>query len=192
MLQSDPSISNVFSNPPVHARRQPPNLRKLLVRSSLESPCNDKGNIPCGKPRCNTSHHVNTNPEVRIGKSKIHLKPFSCDSSNVVYLLYCNKCSNSCYIGETRTKFRLRFNNHLSSIRRKVQGLPIADHFNNSTADHSLTDLKFALLSGGFPNDRKRKCAEIQYIINCVTVMSGLNKDLGELSRYRHFRQTSC
>ena len=41
----------------------------------------------------------------------------NCNSNNVVYLITCKKCSLQ-YVGSTITKFRLRFNNHKSRIRR--------------------------------------------------------------------------
>ena len=41
----------------------------------------------------------------------------NCNSSYVVYLITCKKCSLQ-YVGSTTTKFRLRFNNHKSRIRR--------------------------------------------------------------------------
>ena len=41
----------------------------------------------------------------------------NCNSSNVVYLITCKNCSLQ-YVGSTITKFRLRFNNHKSRIRR--------------------------------------------------------------------------
>ena len=44
-------------------------------------------------------------------------RSFNSDSSNVVYLIMCKKCSLQ-YVGSTITKFRLRFNNPKSRIRR--------------------------------------------------------------------------
>ena len=41
----------------------------------------------------------------------------NCNSSNVVYLLTCKKCALQ-HVGSTITKFRLRFNNHKSIIRK--------------------------------------------------------------------------
>ena len=41
----------------------------------------------------------------------------NCNSCNVVYLITCKICGLQ-YVGSTTTKFRLRFNNHKSRIRR--------------------------------------------------------------------------
>ena len=40
---------------------------------------------------------------------------FNCDSQGVVYVITCKKCSKQ-YVGSTTTAFRVRFNNHKSSL----------------------------------------------------------------------------
>ena len=42
---------------------------------------------------------------------------FKCNSSNIVYLITCKKWLLQ-YVGSTIRKFRLRFNNHKSKIRK--------------------------------------------------------------------------
>ena len=113
-----------FQEPPVLALRQPPNLKTLLVRSKLPSvqPSISQGNSPCGNARCRICRVMITSAVVNVpgGNMKLHPGQFSCNTSNVVYFLKCDLCSLGNYIGETRTSFRLRFNNHKSSIRRKL------------------------------------------------------------------------
>ena len=46
---------------------------------------------------------------------------FDCDSEGVVYLITCKKCGLQ-YVGNTVTPFRLRFNNHTSSVMRYGRG----------------------------------------------------------------------
>jgi hypothetical protein len=46
---------------------------------------------------------------------------FGCNSQGVVYLITCGKCSKQ-YVGNTVTSFRLRFNNHKSSLNRFSKG----------------------------------------------------------------------
>ena len=46
---------------------------------------------------------------------------FDCNSKGVIYLVTCKKCSKQ-YVGNTVTSFRLRFNNHKSSINRFAKG----------------------------------------------------------------------
>ena len=46
---------------------------------------------------------------------------FDYNSQGVVYLITCGKCSKQ-YVGNTVTSFRLRFNNHKSSLNRFSKG----------------------------------------------------------------------
>ena len=46
-----------------------------------------------------------------------HPGNYNCDSSNIIYLLKCNKCNYGNYVGETSTKFRLRMNNHKKAFK---------------------------------------------------------------------------
>ena len=46
---------------------------------------------------------------------------FDCDSNGVVYLIKCKRCGRQ-YIGSTINAFRIRFNNHESSLNRYGRG----------------------------------------------------------------------
>ena len=107
---------------------------------------------------------------------------FNCDSSNVVYLLYCDRCPEITYIGETGTSFRHRFNNHKSSIRKNSPGFPVAEHFN--LADHSFANLKVFILSGNFKTAQDRRKCEIKTILRLNTHKNGLNRDLDFMSGF--------
>ena len=87
------------------------------------------------------------------------------------------------YIGETSSKFRFRFNNHKASIRNKSPGLPVAEHFN--TPNHSVQDLKFTILMGGFSNTEARKKQELRLILKCDSHVHGLNRDLSFMANKR-------
>ncbi|OCT72086.1 hypothetical protein XELAEV_18035060mg, partial [Xenopus laevis] len=56
-LEKDNRLHTIFPDPPLLAFRQPPNLRKLLIRSSLSGPTNN-GTHPCGRKRCKTCPHM--------------------------------------------------------------------------------------------------------------------------------------
>ena len=45
---------------------------------------------------------------------KNQIGSFNCHSEKVLYLLRCNIFDDTCYVGKTRTKFRLRFNKYES------------------------------------------------------------------------------
>ena len=147
-LSHNPSFENLFSKPLVCAYKQPPNLKRLLVKSTLPSSVPLHGNQKCRKPRCQVCNILNTQETITPPGTNIMLKPgpFNCDSENVVYLLMCTRCNGGNYVGETKSKFRLRINNHKLSIRnhRNQPGYPVADHYNSR--DHSITDLSCILL----------------------------------------------
>ena len=59
---------------------------------------------------------------VNVEKWSFHINhSFDCDSQGVVYLITCKRCGKH-YVRSTVTPFRLRFNNHKSSLRRYDRG----------------------------------------------------------------------
>ncbi|KAJ8034037.1 hypothetical protein HOLleu_24454 [Holothuria leucospilota] len=90
-LSLDPSIRDVFNEPQVIAFRQPRSLRSLLVHTRL-NPSPDTptgGNSPCGSKRCQVCDHMMSERTVHVQPKGIQLSPgpYSCNSSNVIYLL---------------------------------------------------------------------------------------------------------
>ena len=166
------------------AYKQPRNLRSMLVQATLTAAEDlNTGNRNCNKPRCQVCKHLALSPTIFHGASGRTLKPgnFNCDTSNVVYLLFCNKCPHATYIGETSTKFRLRFNNHKLSVRNNNPGFPVAEHFN--LPEHTLSDLKCVLSYGNFKSAQERCNRELKTIISLNTHRTGLNRDLAFMSR---------
>ena len=106
----------------------------------------------------------------------------NCDSHNVVYIFHCNLCNEGLYVGETKTSFRFRFNNHKKSIRDNTPGFPVAEHFN--LPYHSLENLKVTLIASNFVCTEHRKAAELNWILKLNSHITGLNKDLGVLNQY--------
>ena len=85
----------------------------------------------------------------------------NCGTSNVMYLITCNACSDS-YMGETGNQLRTRLNNHRSDIRH-YNDTQVARHFNG--AGHSYADLRITILeSGPFSDDTS---LETIYQRNC-------------------------
>ena len=189
-LKDDPSLSGIFSEPPLLALRQPPNLRRLLTSSKLLTSDNiSKGNTRCNKRRCQICKHITTEERINIPDINFPIIPpnLNCDSCNVVYILLCNLCKDKLYVGETGTSFRLRFNNHKQTIRDNALGFPVAEHFN--LPHHSIENLKVILIANNFMCAEQRKRTELVWIMKLKSHMTGLNKDLGILNHYT-FQQT--
>ena len=185
-LSLDKSLPATFSNHPINAQKQPKNLRNMLVRSSISRKLKQKGNSPCGKSRCQICAHMLTSEEIELSPGfSVSTPHATCDTQNVVYCISCSKCPNAKYIGETGTKFRLRFNNHRSSIKHKSP-LPVAEHFNS--ANHSFQDLQFCIIGTNFKDREARKLAEMKFITQTRSFETGLNKDLGWLSNFTFYK----
>ena len=123
ILESSERCKNAINSVPFVAFRKPKSLGDYLVRAKVNSrgPRDSiLGTVKCSSRRCEVckymeekSHFMGSQNDRRY---TINYN-FNCNSSNVVYLITCKKCSLQ-YVGSTVTKFRLRFNNHKSRIRR--------------------------------------------------------------------------
>lgn len=145
ILKQDPKLGEMCLQPPIAATRQPANLRALLVHTKLSRKENF-GNTPCGKARCQVCDHMMVDQSLNLTHSKCTIRPgrFNCDSENVTYILICSKCPEGIYVGETGTKFRLRFNNHSFSIRKNLKGFPVATHLTGLTTPFSTSSLQLS------------------------------------------------
>ncbi|XP_033103820.1 uncharacterized protein LOC117106549 [Anneissia japonica] len=185
-LKKDPSIKAAFQNPPIIARRQPPNLKSLLTSTQLPTTGNTpkKGNMPCGKARCQLCNIINTKQTFKVPGTNfiIHPPNDDCCAHNVLYLIYCTKCNNGNYVGETGTTFRSRFNNHKTTIRNKDSNHTVSLHFNS--LDHDINDMRFLIISSNFKSTKDRRCEETKWIHRLKTHINGLNKDRGIVHDY--------
>ncbi|KAJ8035458.1 hypothetical protein HOLleu_22696 [Holothuria leucospilota] len=117
MLEAVPDL-------PVVSFRNPPNLRKKLVRAKLKTQVNETSDFnqackPCGDRRCSLCDLMVSTVSIR---SKENGKLFSlkdrggtCMSSFCIYCIFCSTC-NLQYVGST-VKLRTRLNQRKSSLR---------------------------------------------------------------------------
>ena len=106
----------------------------------------------------------------------------NCKSNNVVYLITCKKCSLQ-YVGSTITKFRLRFDNHKSRIRKHEmlgQAEELADdllyrHF-GSGGHSGLSDVKIQLIDR-FDGEEQLREKEGQWAYRLKTLVPNGLKD---------------
>ena len=123
-------------------------------------------------------------PFIREGKSvKIKTNStwkfngeFSCDNSNVIYLIQCD--IDSCrkrYIGESGREIRERILEHRGYIYHKRMNQTTGEHFNSP--GHGLHNMKFTILEQVKKNCiLYRKEREKYFIRKFDTYYNGLNK----------------
>jgi hypothetical protein len=149
VLESHPGTAAIATQGFLSARRQPPSLRTMLVRSRFcTNPKRELpwGNRPCRKKCINCPYMAVTNQVISSRNNRtIKLNGcYDCESSNVVYIITCKKC-NIQYIGETRNMLKTRMTLHRSEIKNKAhlkvsqQKKPVALHFNSD--GHVMNDL---------------------------------------------------
>ena len=106
---------------PIAGFRNGKSLKDYLVRAVLPRMDNAGGSEPCGKGTCQVCDHIiatNTFTTKTCGEVfKIQSGPLNCNSEKVIYLLRCQICDGTRYVGKAKTKFRLRFNNYKSKTQ---------------------------------------------------------------------------
>ena len=151
-------------------------LKDLLIRSNLpQNPSNQPPRtFPCNRTVCRTCPHVNLSRTTTTPKGQVNVTGHhSCVTDNVVYCLTCTKCPSAVYIGETRRRLVDRFREHRRDVINGRNDLPAPAHFNQE--NHTLEDLKVAVLKAGLANQEYRKKQEMRLIFKYGTVSpSGL------------------
>ena len=105
----------------------------------------------CGQKNCATCQHFNTKQYFRstVTKRCFRVKGnYSCNSTNIIYLITCKKCMKQ-YVGLTTKTLRERINHHRSTIIRKMKRY-ISSHF--SLPDHNINDLTVQIIDSTPPN----------------------------------------
>ncbi|MCP4491895.1 MAG: GIY-YIG nuclease family protein, partial [Gammaproteobacteria bacterium] len=100
----------------------------------------------CDSRRCKTCHFISDQSWIissvtgkRFRFSEEHL---NCSTTNVVYLIECNKCDKQ-YVGETKQQLKVRFLQHYNAIRRGDLG-HMYEHFRS--ARHSENDMNIRII----------------------------------------------
>ena len=189
----NPSTGKLSKTPPIIAYRQPPNRKRILIHRKVSNTTTTlQVNSKCDEKRCQICNLIHTRQCLTLPGTTSIVKPvsFSCNFSNVVYLITCNKCFNGegNYICETSTKFRFRINNHKSSIRNNTPGHPVANHFNKP--NHTANDLRCCILKGQFTSNKERQLCEHKLIVKYNCHINGLDKDKSFRSNYRTLSYT--
>lgn len=137
----------------VIAYKNSKNLKNFLVRSRMKSGTISNKPIGagfkfCTKATCQTcrDHAIKSKQfKSETNESKFNIRQkLSCNSSNLIYLITCQKCKLQ-YVGETGRTLHQRLTNHRSDIKTHKK-TSIGIHFN--TINHSLRDLKIVPIEG--------------------------------------------
>ncbi|XP_040066434.1 uncharacterized protein LOC120840058 [Ixodes scapularis] len=182
-------ISQLISKAPSVAYLRPPNLRTLLVKSSLKAKTNKDpagiipGTTPCNAPERLTCRHLGSPQHFKF---KIPDNQ-TCKSANVIYAISCTSCPDILYIGETDRRPHEPFREHRRLVTRRLSGdLPsersthVVDHF--STYGHTELNMRVCVIRSGFPSFHVRKREENRLIFNLKTEFPrGLNTKLSSV-----------
>ena len=105
--------------------QRPRNLKDHLVQAKLCKVEETTGGMfKCGKKRCQVCDSIVVSATFQStvqGRTFRINHRFDCDSRGVVYLITCKQRKKQ-NVGSTVTPFRLRFNNHKSSLDRFGRG----------------------------------------------------------------------
>ena len=80
------SAKHLFCNSPVCACRQPPNLKRILVKSNHSMILSLVGNSKCMKPRCQFCDLLDTRNKLQIPGTSSTIQPgnYNCDYCSIV------------------------------------------------------------------------------------------------------------
>ena len=127
--------------------------------------------------RCIYCSYILTGDKAKSSASDYHheiRQDVNCNSSNVIYLITCQKCEVQ-YVGETDRKLKERFSEHQGYVRNKVLTKTTGEHFN--LPGHKLSDMKIKIIEqiqNKDPHFRKQR--EHMFINKFNTKLRGLNK----------------
>ena len=140
MLQCDPSLKNISSQPPRFCFKRGRNIKDSVVSSIYRSPNNDSnwlrkecrqlyGSYRCGKcTHCSNAisskvfHHPHTGQEYKVRGL------IDCETTGgTIYILKC-PCS-MVYVGQTKRCLKLRIAEHKAAIRNGNMDYAIARHY---------------------------------------------------------------
>lgn len=88
----------------------------------------------------------------------------TCESLNLLYLLFCYKCKIGYYVKETDTKFD---SIAIKYIKDNNNNLPVAVHFNQ--AFHGSNDIRCGISASLVKGQQERRRSELQYIFKIKT-----------------------
>ena len=184
IIQNTEELTQIFSSKPLMGFRRLPNLRDILTSSTISYPPN---HITDTKPsvhipvctrlgRCTYCPKIKKVEQITSFHSKQVFKckslppkhKVTCELSNVIYIINCNKCGLQ-HIGETKRPFRNRMYEHQTSVQKfqLEKSTPVSRHFTQK--NHSVKNMEFSIFQWmGDPTSpnatSRRRSQELYYI----------------------------
>ena len=178
VLHSSNRMKKAVPEPPVVGERNSKNIRSLLMPSVLPTPCDtDPGCYKCTKTCTVCANHLTeckTFTSMQTKQTFTIRHTLSCETENVIYILYCDMCDKCQYVGETKNKLKTRFYQHRSNINKNT-GTLVTKHFNSP--GHSLNNMKCIAIEQVFKDDLKKRLSRETFWIDKLKTLTpfGLN-----------------
>ena len=167
ILKSSPKVRSVWEGTKIiNSRRQPSNLKQLLVNSKFIN--RTEGIVSkCGGKRCTTYEQLIVGNSYHFKSSNYSFKmkhDMDCSSKFVLYVLTCAGCGEN-YIGETKIKLRERMTLHWQHIRdSKYRTLPASAHVAQRAQNKEIKFTVFPFYKITTEDDDRRRAKE-EYLI---------------------------
>ena len=161
ILHQNPTLQAAIPEVPVVGERNCRSLKNILMPSILPhiSHSLSAGSHSCGKCIVCTTHLVEAASfkSDQTGETVTIRSSLTCESKNIIYLLYCSKCTKMQYIGETQQTLKQRFVQHRSDIGTKKYDkcIHIVTHFNSDA--HTKEDMRVIPFDQMLVNDRSAR-----------------------------------
>ena len=164
ILKKSSRLTKIFPKDPMVAFKRGSNLKDILVHKKTRNSLRSRGRQDCGGgcAICKVFYEGDT---VAGAEGSMHYdKTIGCRSSNLVYGIWCTRCSKVVYVGQTGDTIYTRTQNHLSSIRCRREGrIPVNRHF--SQEGHSVEDFRIVGLERTWGNSEdRRKFREMRWV----------------------------
>ncbi len=150
ILMSSPLVKEILPITPTVAYRRSPNLKDQLVRAQVwypppeaETQYKEKRCTRLFCKYCIVLKNQMTYKCPHTGEIVTLAENVHCQSTNVVYLLYCKQHKTQ-YVGEIKRCFKIRLEEHLADIRHS-RDKQVSNHY--SSKPHSTKELEYYILA---------------------------------------------
>ena len=160
IIQNTEELTQIFNSKPLMGYRRQPNLRDILTSSTITYPPKPNTETTCSVyvPVCTRLGRCTYCPKLKKVEqiTSFHSKKVfkykslppkhkvTCELSNVIYIINCNKCGLQ-YIGETKRPIRNRMYEHYNSVQKSQteKSTPVSRHFLQN--QHSVKNMEFSI-----------------------------------------------